>query len=385
MSVTKGICDAEHVVTLDCVDLRSLSEETDTYDTFLSIYMPVGGIARDTESFIDARVKDIQRALGKGDLLDNFQKSLDMASSYVEARGLGGERGRAIFVSAKKGFLEVTRLPVPVDNLMVLDSSPYIKPLAVLRDDYEDYGVVLLDSHRAHIYLVSTGVVVEEKGLSRDIMSKHKKGGWSQMRFQRLRKGAIDRFLSDVAEDIEKVFYDEREDMWRGIILAGPGEAKTALMDKLSQRCRKDVIDTLDMDFNITESEMLDRAQDSAEEDEKRKDAQRMADLRKAVFTGEGAVYGIREVVDAVKAGRVDVVVLEEGKSVPGLLCDGCKSLFDQSSHHDKCPNCGQVLNHVDQMEEILEFAQMTGADVDFIQSDPFLQQLGGVAAFLRY
>jgi len=43
-----------------------------------------------------------------------------------------------------------------------------------------------------------------EKDISKTIMGKHKKGGWSQARFQRIRKGAISQFISGAVEDAEK-------------------------------------------------------------------------------------------------------------------------------------------------------------------------------------
>lgn len=68
--------------------------------------------------------------------------------------------------------------------------------------------------------------IMEEMGSSSiDLMNKHK-GGWSQMRFNRLRKGAIKSFLTQVAEDVANL--DNLQDM-RGLVLAGPGRRRASL------------------------------------------------------------------------------------------------------------------------------------------------------------
>ena len=93
--------------------------------------------------------------------------------------------------SAQSGFLHVYRVGVELEPLVVWDSSPFLLPLARLRKDYEDYGLLLIASQEYRLFLVRSKVAVEKEKRSIDLMNKHKKGGWSQMRFNRLRRGAI--------------------------------------------------------------------------------------------------------------------------------------------------------------------------------------------------
>jgi peptide chain release factor subunit 1 len=39
----------------------------------------------------------------------------------------------------------------------------------------------------------------------------------------------------------------------------------------------------------------------------------------------------------------------------------------------------------VNVLEELYELAQRTGAEVEFVEEDEFLQSIGGVGAILRY
>lgn len=66
---------------------------------------------------------------------------------------------------------------MPVEDLMVVNTSPYIRPIVTLIEDYETLGLVILDNHRAKIYVVSSGRIEDKNKIDKDIMQKHKKGG----------------------------------------------------------------------------------------------------------------------------------------------------------------------------------------------------------------
>ena len=51
-----------------------------------------------------------------------------------------------------------------------LNKSPYIRPIVVtLIEDYETLGLVILDNHRARIYVVSSGRMEDKNKIARDI------------------------------------------------------------------------------------------------------------------------------------------------------------------------------------------------------------------------
>ncbi|MCX9081202.1 MAG: hypothetical protein OIN83_03305 [Candidatus Methanoperedens sp.] len=64
---------------------------------------------------------------------------------------------------------------MPVEELMVMNTSPYIRPIVKLIEDYETLGLVILDNHRARIYVVSSGRIEDINKIAKDIMNKHKK------------------------------------------------------------------------------------------------------------------------------------------------------------------------------------------------------------------
>jgi peptide chain release factor subunit 1 len=288
-----------------------------------------------------------------------------------------GERGRAVFASAPKEFFYAFRLAVELEPLVVLDSSPFLLPLARLREEYEDYVLLLLDSKEARIFLVRSDLLEERERAHIDLMNKHKKGGWSQMRFSRLRQGAIHSFLSKIVEDLS------HQDLGsaRGLVIAGPGDAKQQLLELLPASLRGKVLGLLDVPLDAPAGEIVRRGDELAR-DKERSRAKLLGDrLREAALKGRLAAFGPSEVREALMEGRVDYLLISSGFSLPGMICKSC---HQPSSDGKKCPACGGELAAL-RLEELYMLANRTGADVAMLEDDDFLEKIGHVGAILRY
>ena len=174
------------------IDLRALAEEKGEVDDFLTIYLTVN--IRDDRPQIASRLKTMAKAMPH-ELEEAFSKTRIMAESGLTTDPIKGERGRIIFASEQRAILQVYRLGVEMEPLVVWDRSPFLLPLAKLSNDYQDYCLLLLDSQEARLFLIRSDFLQEKKKISIDLMNKHKKGGWSQMRYNRLRMGSIKSFL----------------------------------------------------------------------------------------------------------------------------------------------------------------------------------------------
>ena len=77
-----------------------------------------------------------------------------------------GQKGHAIFASNEHDFFIAYKLGMPVEDLMVVNTSPYIRPIVTLIEDYETLGLVILDNHRAKIYVVSSGRIEDKNKIA---------------------------------------------------------------------------------------------------------------------------------------------------------------------------------------------------------------------------
>jgi peptide chain release factor subunit 1 len=362
----------DDLVPLTEIDLKALSGVHDERDTVLSVYFTP---RKEGRSFVNSRLKLIDRAVPE-DLKEAFEKTLDAIEPFLSAVPVKNERGRAVFASNDLDFFQFYRLGMEVEALVVLDTSPFLLPLGRLRNDYADYGLLLVDSREARLYLIRSNVLMEKGSASMDLMNKHKKGGWSQMRFNRLRRGAIKSFQREVVDDL-KGLPDLAE--MRGLVVAGPGEAKDQLVEMLPPSLKDKLLGSIDLSMDALPSELMKRVGDAAGQDDG-KDA--AIKLKAAILKGLPAAYGAEEVREALLQGRVKTLVLCDFK-VPGMVCRSCRLIPEISQ--SSCPSCGGHLSHENIAEELYELAQRTGADVAVAKDDEFLESIGGIGAMLRY
>jgi peptide chain release factor subunit 1 len=336
----------EHMLAdLKEIDIKNLSEMYDlgSRESFVSLYM---NLEKTNERFVEKRKKACRSVLKENNkLIENFDKTMQTIEKYLVTNdGEDGQKGHVIFASN------------------------------------ETFGLVVLDSHRARIYVVSSGKIEDKDRIAKDIMNKHKKGGMSQARFQRLRQGAIQHFLKEVSEGMVKLF---SKDNVVKIIIAGPGEAKILLMNFLPNELKDLLLDLIDADFDEADGELVSKAEEAVQKDDKETVSNDVAQLNEEILKHSLAVYGLNEVIDAVKNGQIELLLVSIGHKLSGWICEKCQ-LFD-SGINDKCPNCSGNVAEVDVIEEIIDFAKRTGAKIDFVDDNPILQDLGGVGGLLRF
>ena len=373
----------EALLPVTDIDLRALSEIYDEKDIYLSVYMKSSSTSEldSSRSFIASRFKAMDKSLPADDLRQPFRSTMSLVEEAMASLPWKGERSRVIFACGPLSFLHVYRLGLEVEPLVVLDTSPFLLPLARLRDDYEDYGLLLLNSQEARLFTIRSRLLEEKSQSSIDLMNKHKKGGWSQMRYSRLRKGAIKSFLAEVVEDLARL---EGLENMRGLVIAGPGEAKIELMEMLSPQIKERVMGLLDVSMGVKPADLIEMGDRLALDKERSLSRERAAELRSAVLRGQLYASGADPVRDALLQGRVKSLLLLDGFLIPGWICESCQH-FQEGSQPESCPRCNGRTSRVNILEELYELAQRTGAEVEFVEEDEFLRSLGGVGAILRY
>jgi len=366
----------------DNLDLRALSEMHDarSLNTFISIY---ANLEQDLNlKFLEQR-HTVCRSILKGNnlLVENFEKGFAQAIDRLrKLKGRPGVEGVAIFCSPMNDLFEFHELMTPVKDHVVVDSSPYVRPLTKLADEWETTALALVDQQNFKLFVLSLSSAEKVGSDSEQIMGRHKKGGCSQARFQRLRKGAIKEFLEEAALTIAEMM--EREKL-ENLIIAGPGNAKKDLMDYLNPHARKKVVSVIDHHFKASHQELFDKAQEAIQAEERTEELERIEELKGEILTEGLAVYGLRETRDAVMAGQVETLLVSQGFTTGGWKCEACQ-LFDLG-HREGCRSCSRPVTEIDFIEELTEYVHRTDGEVDFVMDSDDLEALGGVAALLRY
>ena len=358
--------------------LRALSSMSDSEnrDTYLTMYIDLRDPHR--EKVLRRRQRAIRSAMADrstASAVDSmFERAWELASSLP-----GKPRSAAIFVHAGGEVEEARGLGARIDNALILDASPYVLPLARFADEYEGFLLMLLDGQRASIHYVEDAKAETMSEKEHGAIGRHRKGGWSQMRYQRNREGIVKSFYDEVSSQLDGLL-DELGDL--RIIIAGPGSAKTQFQERMSKRALSLVAAVEDADLSEGQSALFDRFIERAKEVENQEEAEYIDRLRRGLMTGVMATIGTESVLEAAEGGRVDSLLVLEGHSVAGLKCEPCDAyMFTPGS---PCPSCGGSGNEVDLANEAVEAAIRGSSHVEFID-DPFLSEVGGLAALLRW
>jgi len=347
---------------------RELSEmyDKENEDTFVSLYLTDNL----DKKFLQRRKKAC-RSILNGKELDNFNRTIEDIEDILKKNN---DKKLVIFSSKKNDFNKYISLSVKVKNLLVVDSSPYIRPLARILDEWESYTLVLLNTNSAKIFSISMGKVADKRKISKDIMNKHKKGGWSQARFNRLRKGAINSFFKEVISVLDKIAE-------KRIVISGPGTAKNKFVDLLPKNIKEKVIDVIDISIE-DENELLKQSLHLVSENEKKESVEAVRHLKSEILKDGLAVYGIDGTLQAVKNGQVELLIIEKNYKLRGWICEHCQ--YVGGGVKKTCPYCGKKTSEVDILEEILEFAERTDAEIEFTDSGE-ISDLGHIGGILRY
>ncbi|HEC89310.1 MAG TPA: hypothetical protein ENI44_01865, partial [Thermoplasmatales archaeon] len=131
------------------IDIRELAEvyDANSKDAFVSLYIDTFD-----EKFINKRREACSSILRKDmQLYTNFEKTMEMIYDYIDKNR---KHNIIIFASYINKFFKAYKISIPIENLFVVDSSPYIRPIVESMDKYERYGLILINSHKAKMYIV---------------------------------------------------------------------------------------------------------------------------------------------------------------------------------------------------------------------------------------
>lgn len=295
--------------------------------------------------------------------------------------------------------------PEPVASFLYrCDSKFYTEPLHEMLLEKQTYGLVVIDQAEATLGLLRGKRIETLKNVQSLVPRKHRMGGQSARRFERLHEQAIHEFFKKIGDLMTEAFLGR--DL-RGILIAGPGYTKEqfATGGYIHHELLKRVLAPF-FDVGYTDENGLREIVEAARGVLTDLDLMREKDLVQKLMEeirkpdGGLATYGEAQVRHALDLGAVEMLLVSEGlrKARAKLKCGNCGYENEATVELDKslglCPNCGQdrlgVVEQRDLVEELSEKAAPKGTRVELISRDSeegqlLLSAFAGLAAVLRY
>lgn len=319
----------------------------------------------------------------------NLPQDVETIEHYFQREYDWSGRGVALFSCAPQGFFRVYPLALSVPDFVHVSDRPSVRVLADLLDSYGGYGVILIDKQGARAFSFHLGALREQEGMIGEAVKRTKHGGASSFPGRmggiagrtRHQEEVVERNMKD-AVDFSVNFFNEYR--VRRILIGGTEDNVSQFRNLLPKAWQSLVIGTFPMNMNVGHAEVLSKAMQIGQEAEKKRTALLIEDLITKAAKESGAVVGVEPTLEEINRERVSTLVVRQGFQQPAYRCKECS--FLTSMPHRTCANCGGELYPIpDAIDIAVSRTMRRGGDVEVVHSNPDLERVGNVGAFLRY
>lgn len=363
--------------------LRRLAELRPEDGKVVSIYLNLdptefaSGAARATA--INSVIDEASRAARDDD--PSVREDVERVADVFKNFDFQGAHGVAVFACGAEDLLEVIKLPRTVDNVVVIDESPFVEPLAEVQSA-SLYGVVLVNRQAARIFRGSRDRLDEVARVDDQVHRRHDQGGWSQARYQR----SVDKEAQDHLKNTsEELLRRHNRRPFDALFVAAPEAVYNDFCAQLHPYLKDRVAGRIEIDVEHTTPDDVQRAAEEAIGAHERKlETEALDRVVQATEAGGRGSAGLEETLTALNEQRVEVLLLQDNFDAAGVCCPQCGWLGP--SGVGSCPADGTETVERDDVTDLAVRRAITqSAQVVVVRDDERLEPLGSIAAVLRF
>lgn len=291
------------------------------------------------------------------------------------------------------------------------DSRFHTEPLLELLKEKDVYGIIVIDSSQAVVATLEGRRLEILKEFTSGIGGKHRAGGQSARRFERIREQELNDYFRRVGSHVNELL--SGIERLRGILIGGPGPTKNEFLegDYINYELKKKVLAVVDTAYVAEQGvkEVVDRSGEilkGVRYSEERALVQRF--LREVGHDTGLASYGEGHVRDALREGAVETLLLSEGVETlrVRIACNSCGhgewrtlephelAVFESKLMGMNCSVCGaqgmRIAERRRLLDDFIELAEGTDAKIELISTETeegamLLKSFKGIAAILKY
>ena len=400
--------------------LNDLSKITGHGTELVTVYIPPKRPIHDVLSQLRNEAgtdTNIKSDLTRNHVQDALNKTMEQLKLYKEPP----ENGLVIFCGAiptGKGIgtekIEIFTVipPKPIQiNLYRCDDHFWIDHIKEMLKDDRTVAIISIDTQEAGLGILTGDRWETVETLTSGVSGKHRQGGQSARRFERLRDNELNEYYHRVADYAQKIFIDQYT--VKGVIIGGPGPTKETFIreEYLDYRLQNNLIATLDTSYSGDEGvrEIIDKVNDQGIMSEFRSMEEKkiVKKFMGEVFSGKGlGIYGLYEVVNYLKNGVVESIIATDNIDLlyVEVSCNKCGNVFEKFVERDQlidtkqsiistpCSKCNSLdyqIKEKDFIDYLEEFASLAGTKLDIISSKieegAQIESLGKIGALLRF
>ncbi|MCL4435165.1 MAG: peptide chain release factor aRF-1 [Thaumarchaeota archaeon] len=398
--------------------LSSLSSKRGRGTELVSLYVPPSKALHEVITNLKdeyGTASNIKSDTTRNHVQDALTRTMQRLKLYKEPP----KTGIVIFAGAIAGDAPPGSEPIEVYEIIPhetvqtylyrCDDHFHLEHLREMIREKKAIGILSIDASETGIGIVSGDRVDVIKVLTSGVAGKHRAGGQSARRFERMREMELTGYYHRIADHAKKIFLDDYA--VQGLIVGGPGPTKSNFLKEeyLDYRLQNNVLAVLDTSYAGEEGvrETLERSADVLQGVRLMEEKRLVQNFLREVNKSQGlAIYGLKDVEDALLKAAADTVLIVDdiGMTRLRVICKHCGKnevrIVGRDTYMDEkqkmigavCPQCGspdRVLEENDIIEYFADLGTDSAAKIEVISSKTeegrMLKSFSGIAAILRY
>ena len=400
--------------------LNELSQVSGHGTELISVYVPKGKQLHEVITQLkeeQGTADNIKSDLTRTHVVDSLGKVVQRLRLYKKTP----ERGLVIFCGAlpREGggpigteVIKAFELDPPKDLKTFLYRCDDHFHVDILKDMLKDdnlIGFLAIDAKDAGWGLLHGDKIEVLSETGSGVAGKHRQGGQSAKRFQKLREMELTYYFNRVAETTKEYFIDIYP--IKGLIISGPGPTKEDFIngDYLEYRLQEMIIDTIDSSYSGSEGirEAFAKAGDILSGFRMVEEKQIVEKLFQHINSHSGlGTYGLNEIIELLKKNVVDTIIITDDTDLNRIevKCKRCQHIQEEMVErpnviprktellNSPCPSCKAMdleASEQDIVDYLALIAVKTGSKIEVISGKAehgvMLSSLGKIGAILRY
>ena len=336
------------------------------------------------------RVREVVQALPRLGLdraiQEEVARDLDRIQTHLRSQeSLPSTQGIALFACEPIGLFEAIPLPFVYRSRLAVDTSPLVRELASVEDEFGRLLTVVLDRTAARFFEVTAFGARELPSLwAEATRGKRFHGdedgpGWGEHSYNNRIREEKQRHFEAIAREL---FAIDRRHPAHGIVLAGTGTDAAAVEPFLHNYLVERVLGTARLNPKEATPALVHQATLAVREAWER-DSERALVREMQESLGSGwAVNGMTPTLRALSRGQVRALLVHADAGEPGFRCGdtGRLALTERD-----CRAEGEPTPVLDVVDDAIEEALRQGVDVNVVYEPEARDAIEGLAGLLRF
>ena len=337
------------------------------------------------------RVREVVQALPRLGLdratQDQAEHDLERIQAFLRSPGnLPSTQGVALFACGPLDLFEAIPLPFVYRSRIAVDTSPLVRELASVEDEFGRLLTVVLDRTAPRFFEVTAYAATELPSLRADsTRGKRFRGdddgppGWGEHTYNNRIREEKQRHYEAIAREL---FAIDRRHPAHGIVLAGTGTEAAAVEPFLHNYLVERVIGTAKLNPKEVTPALVHQATLVVREAWER-DSERALVHEMQEGLGSGwSVNGMTPTLRALSRGQVRALLVHADAGEPGFRCaeTGRLTIAERD-----CRAEGEPVPVLDVVDDAIEEALRQGVDVNVVYEPEARDAIEGLAGLLRF